>query len=97
MGTRTLLSNPAQSPMALTGRKENRLTLQARSTNQAEPSEVPPIVHEVLHSSSQPLGLAIRAFMEPRFGHDFSRVRLHTDRRVTETAQVMNGLKVRKI
>jgi hypothetical protein len=39
-------------------------------------SEVPPIVHEVLRSPGQPLDLATRAFMEPRFGHDFSKVRI---------------------
>ncbi len=38
----------------------------------------PPIVHEVLNSPGQPLDSATRAFMEPRFGHDFSSVRLHT-------------------
>src|SRR2546423_5813796 len=34
---------------------------------------VPPIVHEVLRSPGQPLDAATRAFMEPRFRHDFSR------------------------
>ena len=36
----------------------------------------PPIVHEVLPSSTQPLALFAREFIEPRFGHDFSRVRV---------------------
>ena len=40
--------------------------------------EVPPIVHEVLRSPGQPLDAATRAFMEPRFGHDFSGVRTYT-------------------
>jgi hypothetical protein len=38
-----------------------------------------PIVHEVLRSPGEPLDLGTRAFMEPRFGHDFNQVRLHTD------------------
>ena len=38
----------------------------------------PPIVHKVLNSPGQPLDSATRAFMEPRFGYDFSSVRLHT-------------------
>ena len=46
--------------------------------------EASPVVQEVLRSSGQPLNGATRAFMEPRFGHDFSRVRIHTD---TEAAQ----------
>jgi hypothetical protein len=39
---------------------------------------VPPIVHEVLGSSGQPLDAETRAFFEPRFGRDFSGIRVHT-------------------
>src|SRR5947208_783488 len=39
-------------------------------------SAVPKIVHVVLRSPGQPLDPATRAFMEPRFGHEFSGVRL---------------------
>ncbi len=39
----------------------------------------PPIVHQVLVSHGQPLDAALRSFMEPRFGYDFSRVRIHQD------------------
>jgi hypothetical protein len=53
---------------------------------------VPPIVHEVLHSPGQPLDATSRAFMEPRFGHDFSRVRVHTDERAAESAGAVNAL-----
>jgi len=37
---------------------------------------VPTIVNEVMRSPGQPLDAATRGFMEPRFGHDFSRVRV---------------------
>lgn len=37
-----------------------------------------PIMHEVLRSSGQRLDTATRAFFEPRFGVDFSQVRIHT-------------------
>jgi hypothetical protein len=53
---------------------------------------VPPIVHEVLASPGQPLDTATRAFMEPRFGHDFSRVRVHSDSRAAESARAVNAL-----
>ncbi len=33
----------------------------------------------VTRGDGQPLDAETRAFMEPRFGHDFSRVRIHTD------------------
>ena len=41
--------------------------------------DAPPIGGEVLGSPGRPLDPATRAFMEPRFGLDFSGVRLHTD------------------
>ena len=72
--------------------RAKRLGLQRRSTTQAEPSTVPPIVHDVLHSSGQPLDPAMRAFMEPRFGHDFGQVRVHTDAWAAESARAVNAL-----
>src|SRR6266700_2058745 len=66
--------------------------LQRRATSSAELSEVPPIVHEVLRSPGQPLDAFTRAFMEARFGHDFSRVRVHTDSQAAESAQAVNAL-----
>lgn len=54
--------------------------------------EVPPIVGEVLASSGQPLDSSMRAVMEPRFGHDFSRVRVHTNARGAESARSVNAL-----
>lgn len=42
-------------------------------------AEVPPIVQDVLRASGRPLDDATREFMEQRFGHDFSGVRVHTD------------------
>jgi hypothetical protein len=53
---------------------------------------VPHIVGEVLRSSGQLLDPATRAFFEPRFGHDFSRVRVHTDTKAKESAQAVNAL-----
>jgi hypothetical protein len=53
---------------------------------------VPPSVHEVLRSPGQPLDAGTRNFMEPRFGHDFSRVRLYTDARAAESARELNAL-----
>jgi hypothetical protein len=53
--------------------------------------DVPPQVWEVLNSAGRPLDPAARAFMEPRFGHDFSRVRVHTDAKAAESAREMNA------
>lgn len=53
---------------------------------------VPPIVHEVLRSPCRPLDAATRNFMEPRFGHDFSQVKVHTDAKAAESARTVNAL-----
>jgi len=44
-----------------------------------------------LHAEGRPLDPALRAEMEPRFQHDFSRVRIHTDSEAAESAQAVNA------
>src|SRR5882724_5367306 len=56
------------------------------------PEELPSIVYDVLNSSGQPLDATTRAWMEPRLGHDFSSVRVHTDARAAESAHLVNAL-----
>jgi hypothetical protein len=73
------------------GCRRKRLTLQRRATNQTEPSAVPPIVHEVLRTPGRPLDTTTRTFMEPRLGHDFSRVRVHTDEEAAESARAVGA------
>jgi hypothetical protein len=60
-------------------------------SERGQPSTVPPIVHEVLRSAGQPLDSDTRAFMEPRFVHDFSRVRVHTDASAAASARAINA------
>jgi len=67
-------------------------TLQRRATANAETDTAPAIVHEVLRSPGQPLDAQTRAYMEPRFGHDFSKVRIHTDALANESAESVNAL-----
>jgi hypothetical protein len=62
------------------------------SMKKDEISKVPPIVQEVLRSSGRALDPATRIFMESRFGHDFSRVQVHTDTRAVESARAINAL-----
>jgi hypothetical protein len=54
--------------------------------------EVPPIVDEVLRRPGQRLDPSTRAFMEARFGHDFSGVRVHTDPLAAASAQAVEAL-----
>jgi hypothetical protein len=62
-----------------------------RSAVAPGPAEAPPAVHDVLRAPGQPLDAATRAFMEPRFGRDFSQVRVHTDAQAAESAAAVNA------
>ena len=67
---------------------EDRNKLQMKPAAAAEPRtrEAPGFVHNVLRSPGQPLDATARAYFEPRFGHDFSGVRVHTDSRAAASA-----------
>jgi hypothetical protein len=49
-------------------------------------------VQGALASPSRPLDEDARSFMEPRFGHDFSQVRIHHDETAARTSQAVNAL-----
>lgn len=51
----------------------------------------PPIVHQVLRSSGQALSATARSYFEPRFGRDFSQVRIHADDRAGESARAVGA------
>jgi len=51
----------------------------------------PASVDCVLASPGRPLDPATRAFMEPRFGHDFSRVRVHSGAAAEQSAREVNA------
>ncbi len=57
-----------------------------------ESHPVPAGVSEVLRSPGQPLDVSIRDFMESRFGHDFSAVKIHTDHAAAESARGVRAL-----
>ena len=44
-----------------------------------------------LKGGGQPLPRSVRAFFEPRFGYDFSQVRVHTNSKSAESARVLNA------
>src|SRR5262249_36324847 len=52
----------------------------------------PPIVHEVLRAPGGRLDPSTRAFFESRFGHDFSRVRVHSEEKAAASARAVNAL-----
>lgn len=51
----------------------------------------PGIVHEALRSPGQPLEASARAYFEPRFGHDFSQVRVHTNEDAARSAEAIDA------
>ena len=56
------------------------------------PEELPSSVQAVLRAPGRPLEPDTRRLMETRFGHDFSRVRIHADNQAAEAARSINAL-----
>ena len=54
-------------------------------------SEAPASVHAALRSPGEPLDAATRGYFEPRFGRDFSSVRVHTDAAAAQSARDVNA------
>jgi len=81
-------------PNCATGQPgREHVSLQTKRIQAGDTGQVatPPIVHEVLRSPGQPLDPGTRAFMEPRFGCDFSRVRVHSGAAAQQSARDMNA------
>jgi hypothetical protein len=56
--------------------------------------ETPNFVHanpDIGLHAGQPLPASVRSFFEPRFGYDFSQVRIHQNRRAADTARRLNA------
>lgn len=70
---------------------ESRQGSQSRAHPQGAAATAPPIVDEVLRSSGQPLDAPARSLLESRLGHDFSRVRVHTDERAAKSARAVGA------
>ena len=66
--------------------------LQRKPAGSEPTAEAPASVYEVLRLPGQPLDSAALAFMETRFGQDFSQVRVHTDRDAAESSRFMNAV-----
>lgn len=71
---------------------EKKKLLQRRASDCADVSVAPPIVHEVLSSPGRPLDPGARSFFEPRFGHDFSKVRIHTGAEAAASASAVHAV-----
>src|SRR5262249_54414802 len=73
------------------GHMDERVQTNRVSGSEASRAEAPPSVHEALRSAGRPLDGATRSFMEPRFGHDFSRVLVHSGSTAEQSARDLNA------
>lgn len=74
------------------GQEHERFQTKRIGSSDLGHATAPASVHEVLRSSGRTLDPAPRGFMESRFGHDFSQVRVHTDAKAAESASAVNAL-----
>jgi hypothetical protein len=81
----------SSKPCAACSAEREEAVLQRKAAGAVARIEAPPIVHEVLRSPGQPLDAATRAFFEPRFGYDFSGVRVHADARARQSARSVDA------
>src|SRR5258708_27037558 len=69
-----------------------RPMLQRCGDGHAAPATVPPIVHRAIQAQGQALDSESRAVLEPSFGHDFGKVRVHTGALAAESARAVHAL-----
>lgn len=74
------------------GVQRKTITPLGSSASAAGAVSAPPVVQDALNSPGQPLDSSTRSFMESRFGHDFGRVRVHTDALAQRSAQAVDSL-----
>jgi hypothetical protein len=81
----------ARSSVARVGGPFARPDVERWRTGAADRSAIPRSVGDALRSPSQPLDAGGRAFFEPRFGHDFSQVRVHADEAAARSARAVGA------
>jgi len=89
---RAIQATPAVGPegwIDLAGEKREQ-TKRVEGDGKGQPSATSG-VHEVLRAPGRPLDPLTRAAMEQRLGHDFSRVRVHTDAAAELSARALNA------
>ncbi|WP_223258396.1 eCIS core domain-containing protein [Thermogemmatispora tikiterensis] len=79
-------------------RERKRQALPANAALESETSRLAPMPEQLTATNptasavaGEPLPEAVRAYMEPRFGHDFSQVRIYADAGAAQTAQALNA------
>jgi hypothetical protein len=70
---------------------ETKLPVTQRSLSGETVDTLPASVEETLEQPGKPLDSATRSFMESRFHHDFSAVRVHTDSAAAQSARAIDA------
>jgi hypothetical protein len=65
--------------------------VQRKPAGPGGPAVVPAFVPDVLSLPGRPLDAQTRSFFEPRFAHDFSRVRVHAGVEAADSARALNA------
>lgn len=86
-----VMRTPPAGRMQRYSDSSDQATLQAQGSSPAAPS-AQCLVGEVLRGPGQPMDPAARTFMESRFGHDFSHVKIHADARAARSAAAVGAL-----
>ncbi|MFZ7126693.1 MAG: DUF4157 domain-containing protein [Desulfobacterales bacterium] len=85
-------AGPSEIPAFRQGRKNpERLRAELAGSSGAQETPVPSAVRDILRSPGQPLPRTTRSFMEERFNHDFTRVRLHSDANAAALATALHA------
>jgi hypothetical protein len=82
-----VLATPARPSIAQAPLRIQRLSGQATGQMDSAPTSV----DAALASPGRPLELTLRQDMEQRFGHDFSRVRVHSDAAAEQSTREVNA------
>jgi len=72
--------------------KEEEKPIQRKEGNEEISTDSLSLVSDVINSSGKPLDEETRAYMDPRFGYDFSKVRIHDGKKAAQSAQAVNAL-----
>ncbi len=72
---------------------EEEEPIQTKQAGGKNPRVSPSLAAQVhsLRGSGQPLPRTMRNFFEPRFGYDFSQVRVHTDSQAADSTRIVNA------
>jgi hypothetical protein len=86
-------SSPERLNRACLACEEEAHTVRAKPVSMASvpTTEAPPVVHDALSRSGQPLDATTRGFFEPRFGRSLAGVRVHTDGLAARSAEAVGA------